>query len=65
MESYHHNHSQLVTRKQRKSTAIALAEALLNEDTKLVKEISKKLKDFEGNGKESSRWKIKKQEDFQ
>ncbi|KAM7363405.1 modifier of mdg4 isoform 15-T15 [Cochliomyia hominivorax] len=44
LESCHHNHSQLVTRKKRKSTAIALAEALLNEDTKLVQEISKKIK---------------------
>ncbi|XP_023309274.1 modifier of mdg4-like isoform X10 [Lucilia cuprina] len=44
LESCHHNHSQLVTRKKRKSTAIALAEALLNENTKLVQEISKKIK---------------------
>ncbi|KNC31605.1 hypothetical protein FF38_12841 [Lucilia cuprina] len=40
LESCHHNHSQLVTRKKRKSTAIALAEALLNENTKLVQEIN-------------------------
>ena len=44
LESCHHNHSQLVTRKKRKSAAIALAEALLNEDTKLAREISNKIK---------------------